>query len=120
MTTSKSVIVPIFNNINNFNNFDDSVEPDNNNQLQMLDNVHIRIQQRTGKKMITIIQGLDSKIPKKELIKKFKTMFACGGNINSDEEYGDVIQLTGDQRLKVRDYLVDNNVVEADNIEIHG
>ena len=120
MTSQKSVVVPIFNNINNFDDADIDNTGKQNDNLQLLDVVHIRIQQRNGKKVITIIQGLDNKIPKKELIKKFKTLFACGGNINSDEEYGDVIQLTGDQRLKVRDYLVDNNLVEAENVEIHG
>ena len=108
---------PIFNDINNID-FEDGVETADN--LKLLDSVHIRIQQRTGKKVITIIQGLDAKVPRKELIKKFKTMYACGGHIADDEEFGEVIQLTGDQRFKVRDYLVDNNLVEADKVEIHG
>jgi len=108
---------PIFNDINNID-FEDGVETADN--MQLLDSVHIRIQQRNGKKVITIIQGLDAKIPCKDLIKKFKTMYACGGHIAEDEEFGEVIQLTGDQRIKVRDYLVDNSLVEADKVEIHG
>ena len=108
---------PIFNDINNID-FEDGVETTDN--MQLLEAVHIRIQQRNGKKVITIIQGLDAKIPRKELIKKFKTMYACGGHIAHDDEFGEVIQLTGDQRLKVRDYLVANGMVEAHNIEIHG
>ena len=108
---------PIFNDINNID-FEDTTETADN--LKLLDSVHIRIQQRTGKKVITIIQGLDAKIPRKDLIKKFKTMYACGGHIADDEEFGEVIQLTGDQRFKVRDYLVDNSLVEADKVEIHG
>jgi translation initiation factor 1 len=109
--------MPIFNDINNID-FEDGVETADN--MQLLDTVHIRIQQRNGKKVITIIQGLDAKIPRKDLIKKFKTMYACGGHIAQDEEFGEVIQLTGDQRLKVRDYLVAYGMVEAHNIEIHG
>jgi translation initiation factor 1 len=108
---------PIFNDINNID-FEDNAETADN--LKLLDSVHIRIQQRNGKKVITIIQGLDAKIPRKDLIKKFKTMYACGGHIAEDEEFGEVIQLTGDQRIKVRDYLVDNELVEADKVEIHG
>ena len=107
----------IFNNINNID-FEYGVETADN--MKLLDVVHIRIQQRTGKKVVTIIQGLDSKIPRKDLIKKFKTMYACGGHIAEDEEFGEVIQLTGDQRFKVRDYLVDNGLVEDDKVEIHG
>lgn len=108
---------PIFNDINNFD-FEDGAETADN--LKLLDSVHIRIQQRTGKKVITIIQGLDSKISHKDLIKKFKTMYACGGHIAQDKEFGEVIQLTGDQRFKVRDYLLDNSLVEADKVELHG
>jgi translation initiation factor 1 len=108
---------PIFNDINNID-FEDGVETADN--MKLLDSVHIRIQQRTGKKVITVIQGLDAKVPRKELIKKFKTMYACGGHIADDAEFGEVIQLTGDQRFKVRDYLVDSNLVEADKVEIHG
>lgn len=108
---------PIFNDINNID-FEYGVETADN--MRLLDTVHIRIQQRNGKKVITIIQGLDAEIPRKDLIKKFKTMYACGGHIAQDEEFGEVIQLTGDQRLKVRDYLVANGMVEEHNIEIHG
>lgn len=108
---------PIFNDINNIE-FDNKVEIDDN--FRLLDVVHIRIQQRTGKKVITIIQGLDAKIPRKDLIKKFKTMYACGGHIANDKEFGEVIQLTGDQRFKVRDYMVNNNIVDSDKVEIHG
>lgn len=108
---------PIFNDINNID-FEDGAETADN--LRLLDSVHIRIQQRTGKKVITIIQGLDAKVPRKELIKKFKTMYACGGHIAHDEEFGEVIQLTGDQRFKVRDYLIDTGLVESDKVEIHG
>lgn len=108
---------PIFNNINNID-FEDGVDTADN--MKLLDVVHIRIQQRTGKKVVTIIQGLDAKVPRKDLIKKFKTMYACGGHIADDEKFGEVIQLTGDQRYKVRDYLVDNGIVEDDKVEIHG
>ncbi len=114
---NEAVSQPIFNDINNID-FEDGIEISDN--MQLLDTVHIRIQQRNGKKVITIIQGLDAKIPRKVLIKKFKTMYACGGHIAQDAEFGEVIQLTGDQRLKVRDYLVANGMVEAQNIEIHG
>jgi translation initiation factor 1 len=108
---------PIFNDINNID-FEDNTESGDN--LRLLDIVHIRIQQRTGKKVITIIQGLAANISRKELIKKFKTIYACGGHIANDAEFGEVIQLTGDQRIKVRDYLVDNGLVESDKVEIHG
>ena len=45
------------------------------------------------------------------------------GNITVDEEMGEVIQLQGDQRQLVKDWLLDQEVVSAsdvDRIVIHG
>jgi hypothetical protein len=46
------------------------------------------------------------------------------GNIVSDEEMGEVIQLQGDQRQKVKEWLLDQQIVPAheaaDRIVIHG
>lgn len=37
-----------------------------------------------------------------------------------DEEWGDVIQLSGDQRQKVTDFLVAEGISKKDKIKIHG
>ena len=45
------------------------------------------------------------------------------GNIVADEEMGEVIQLQGDQRQKVKEWILDQELVtvhEQDRIVIHG
>lgn len=81
--------------------------------------VHIRIQQRNGMKSITTIQGLLD-VNFKDELKKMKKKFCCNGKISDDEEYGTVIQLQGDQRRDIRDYLMNKHNYKADNIVIHG
>jgi translation initiation factor 1 len=48
---------------------------------------------------------------------------ACNGNKVNDEKAGEVIQLQGDQRKKVMDFLVDKKSglgLNPDNITVHG
>jgi translation initiation factor 1 len=81
----------------------------------------LRIQQRTGRKRITTVQGLDDKkYDLKFLLKEFKKDFHCNGSIDEDPEFGKVIRLTGDNRMAIRDFLVKENVASKDNIKIHG
>ena len=48
--------------------------------------------------------------------------FACNGTIVQDEKAGDVIQLQGDQRNAVKDFLIDQGGLEMDpkTIKVHG
>ncbi|CAG8617134.1 2313_t:CDS:2, partial [Dentiscutata heterogama] len=62
--------------------------------------IHIRIQQRNGRKTLTTVQGLPVEYDQKKLLKAFKKEFACNGTLVQDEELGQVIQLQGDQRIK--------------------
>ncbi|KAA1120659.1 Eukaryotic translation initiation factor eIF-1 [Puccinia graminis f. sp. tritici] len=77
------------------------------------DYVHIRIQQRNGRKTLTTIQGLPAEYDPKKLLKAFKKDFACNGTLVPDEELGQVIQLQGDQRTKVSLLLVDAGIPKA-------
>lgn len=58
------------------------------------------------------MQGIPSKFDHKKILKVIKKEFACNGTIISDTEskgMGEVIQLQGDHRLKIKDFLVDND-----------
>lgn len=70
--------------------------------------VHIRIQQRNGRKTLTTVQGIPDEFDPKKLIKHFKKEFACNGTLVEDEELGQVIQLQGDQRAKIAQMLIDD------------
>jgi translation initiation factor 1 len=82
--------------------------------------VHLRIQQRTGRKCITIIQGLASDLDSAKIAKYLKKEFKCNGSITNDVDYGEIIQLSGDQRANVREFFIDQEICHEDQIVIHG
>ncbi|TFL07363.1 eukaryotic translation initiation factor 1 [Pterulicium gracile] len=68
--------------------------------------IHIRVQQRNGRKTLTTLQGLPKEYDTKKILKAFKQEFACNGTLIDDEEMGKVIQLQGDQRQHIFDFLI--------------
>jgi translation initiation factor 1 len=85
--------------------------------------VHIRVQQRNGRKCITSIEGLDDDLDQKRICKHMRKVFNCNGNVVNDQERGEVIQLQGDQRENVRTFLLEQTVIEPhekDRIVVHG
>ena len=84
------------------------------------DYVHIRVQQRNGRKSLTTIQGLDKSFDYKKIIKAFKKEFCCNGTVVDDAELGAIIQLQGDQRVSASAFLVDNKIVKKAALKIHG
>jgi translation initiation factor 1 len=75
--------------------------------------IHIRVQQRNGRKCITTVQGLAEDLD-------MKKTFQCNGCVNQDVELGEILQLSGDQRTNIRDFFVDQEVCFEDQIVIHG
>ncbi|OCL06093.1 translation initiation factor SU [Glonium stellatum] len=85
--------------------------------------IHIRIQQRNGRKTLTTVQGLPKKFDQKKILKVIKKKFACNGTIVNDSEMGEVIQLQGDQRKDVQEFLTDKKEgleLDAKTIKVHG
>lgn len=82
--------------------------------------IHIRIQQRNGRKTITTLQGIDEKYDQKKLAKVFKKEFNCNGTVVEDEQYGEVIQLTGDQRNNIQQFLINVGICKKDALVVHG
>ncbi|KAB8221258.1 SUI1-domain-containing protein [Aspergillus novoparasiticus] len=85
--------------------------------------IHIRIQQRNGRKTLTTVQGLPKKFDQKKILKVIKKKFACNGTIVADSEMGEVIQLQGDQRKDVQEFLTDKKEgleLDAKTIKVHG
>eukprot|EP00045_Choanoeca_perplexa_P021242 m.5997 g.5997 ORF g.5997 m.5997 type:complete len:112 (-) comp8111_c0_seq1:73-408(-) len=82
--------------------------------------IHIRIQQRSGRKTLTTVQGISPDYDQRRLVKAFKKEFACNGTVASHPEYGEVIQLQGDQRKVVFDFLSQVGIAKKDQIKVHG
>jgi len=62
----------------------------------------VKIEKKKFGKVYTVITGLDEKeINMKDLSKKLKTQFACGGTTKKNN-----IELQGDHKQKVKNFLV--------------
>ena len=65
--------------------------------------IKVRLERRKFGKAITVIEGLNQKeINLKDLAKKLKSKFACGGTVKNN-----TIELQGDQSQKVKKTLVE-------------
>ena len=71
------------------------------------DLIHIRVQQRNGRKCITTVQGLHQDLDLKKILKALKKQECCNGTVVEDEEMGAVLQLQGDQRDSVAKFLTE-------------
>jgi translation initiation factor 1 len=66
------------------------------------------------------VQGLESDLDIKRIMKAFKKNFNCNGAVVLDKDAGEVIQLSGDQRTNVKDFLTDQQIARAVDIVLHG
>ena len=82
--------------------------------------VHIRIQQRNGKKSLTTVQGLADDLDLPKILKALKKTLNTNGAILEDEEFGAVLQLQGDHRTAVTDFLCTYRICGRSEIKIHG
>mmetsp|Transcript_62218 Transcript_62218/g.178991 ORF Transcript_62218/g.178991 Transcript_62218/m.178991 type:complete len:110 (+) Transcript_62218:291-620(+) len=102
---------------NGFDAFEDAGDKTGNTTEEK---VHVRVQQRNGRKCITTVAGLADDLDIKRICKAFKKNFSCNGAVQKDEEIGEVIQLSGDQRTNVKDFLVDQEICHAESVVLHG
>lgn len=52
--------------------------------------VHVRIQQRNGRKSLTTVQGLKKEYSYNKILKDLKKEFCCNGTVIQDPELGQV------------------------------
>ncbi|TDZ22327.1 Protein translation factor sui1 [Colletotrichum orbiculare MAFF 240422] len=68
-------------------------------------------------------RGLPKRFDQKKILKVIKKKFACNGTIVEDDDLGEVIQLQGDQRKNIHDFLIDKQEgLEMDSklVKVHG
>ncbi len=83
--------------------------------------IDIRIQKRNSKKYHTIIEGLtDTLDTLKKMLKHFKKTLVTNGVLINDPDFGWIIQLQGDHRYAVQEFLVSNKFYEFDQFRMHG
>jgi len=84
------------------------------------DAVHIRVQQRNGRKCITTVQGLDQNLDFKKILKAVKKAECCNGTVVEDETMVNVLQFQGDQREAIKTFLENMEIVDKSSIKVHG
>lgn len=89
----------------------------NTNKIQ----VNLRIIQRNARQSTTIVEGLDTIDSNPEflerLTKHFKKTFNCSAVVKRPEN---TIKCTGDQREKIKKFLVSEGLVDTEAIRIFG
>ena len=81
--------------------------------------VHIGIKQRTTRSSITLVENLPNSFDLTILLKKMRKNFHCSGSIQSGQD-GKIIQLSGDQRVFVKKFLINNSLIDEENVITHG
>ena len=87
--------------------------------------IHIKIKQRNGRKSWTSIEGLDKLEPNRDkldtfienIAKNLKKKFSCGASIEKPEY---IVQLNGDHREGIKDFLIKGGFVNETQIKMHG
>jgi len=86
------------------------------NFIQEKKNIIISIQQRTAKKSLTKIKGLEESV-QKNVIKDLQKILKTSGHIDNEEK---LIIFQGDHRIEILNYLIKNNLTILENIKIRG
>lgn len=86
--------------------------------------IHIRFQ-KNGPRSITLIEGLDDDLDLKRIAKAMKKGFSCASSVHIDDKTKEsYIKLQGDHRDNIRDWLLQEKIVETseakERIVIHG
>ncbi len=107
----------------NFNIFNENLNNIPNNNIYktpIYKDVHIRIQPRGSNRYITIVEFLAEDLDLKKICKAFKKNFNCNGAIAKDDEIGEVIQVSGDQRENIKKFLIEEEIISEKQIIVHG
>mmetsp|Transcript_41979 Transcript_41979/g.65602 ORF Transcript_41979/g.65602 Transcript_41979/m.65602 type:complete len:91 (-) Transcript_41979:201-473(-) len=82
--------------------------------------VHIRVQQRNGRKSITFIEGVPTNLNLEQIVKFLKKELCCNGCIIQTDLGNKIIQLQGDQREKALVFLMAEKIIHPTSFKIHG
>jgi len=81
--------------------------------------VHIHAKRRKGKKYTSSVINLAEDLDLKRMLSSLKKTLKCNGAVVEHETFGKVIQLQGDHRLQICDFLVEQEICRKDEIVVH-
>lgn len=82
--------------------------------------VVIHVQKRNARQCFTVISDIAEDLDLKKICRYLKKTLNCGGNILKDQEMGQIIRLTGDQKQAVIDFFLSEQIYKADEIIVKG
>lgn len=83
--------------------------------------VHIRLRQRNARQRICTVEGLAQDIDFDRVLRHLKKTLCCNGIVVKDEALGRVLQLQGDHRKAIAQFIVDEELVASkDMVKVHG
>jgi translation initiation factor 1 len=82
--------------------------------------VNIRVQQRNARKCITTCQGLENDLDLKKILKHVKKKFSCNGVVAKTDDGFEIIQLQGDVRKQLAEFLIFEKICGKTDVKIHG
>ena len=95
--------------------------PDFDDDINTESKIHIRLKKRNARKSVTTAEGINETFDLKKLISHLRHKFNCGGVVVIDEDTGNkVIQLNGDQRENLKNFLINEEISNKSDIIVHG
>ncbi|MEU7137123.1 SUI1 family translation initiation factor [Streptomyces sp. NPDC046261] len=80
----------------------------------------MRILQRGGRKTLTTLEGLPRGVDPQKMLKLLKKQFDCNGTIVETAEGEQVVQLQGDHREKLGEFLIEGGFAKKGEVKVHG
>lgn len=80
--------------------------------------VHLRVQQRNGRKSLTSVQGLAADLDRRKILRALKRTFNTNGTILKDKDGNKVLQLQGDLRHLIKEFLLKTHICEPHHIKV--
>jgi len=102
------------------NIFNDSNIDFGNNNFKQKQKLTISLQQRNNRQWTTIITGWEEDLDIDKILRYLKKTFNCNGSILHDEEYGEVMKLTGNQKDNVYNFILEEKIYDKDDIIVKG
>jgi translation initiation factor 1 len=85
--------------------------------------IHIRYQ-KIGPRALTIVEGLDDDLDQRRIAKAMAKSFSCSTSIHKNKGGDDIIQLQGDQREYVVEWLIAQEILtekeKKERVIVHG
>ena len=82
--------------------------------------IHIQYQRRTTRKGYTTISNLPEDLDLKKISQHMRREWQCSGAVIHSDQFGGVIQLSGDNRKLVQQFLIEEGLATKAQIKIHG